>query len=61
MSPTAKVTYISLSADDPALDAAFEAAIADVRAALGRDYPLHVAGETRASSWGASRRPPRPT
>jgi 1-pyrroline-5-carboxylate dehydrogenase len=47
MSPTAKVTYISLSADDPALDAAFEAAIADVRAALGRNYPLHVAGATR--------------
>src|SRR5947208_1542207 len=50
MSPTAKVTYISLSADDPALDAAFEAAIADVRAALGRDYPLHVAGATRAGA-----------
>src|SRR5262245_12929193 len=48
MTATAKVTYISLSADDPALDAAFTAAIADVRAALGRDYPLHVAGATRA-------------
>jgi len=58
MSPTAKVTYISLSADDPALDAAFEAAIADVRAALGRDYPLHVAGETRAGATPIESRSP---
>ena len=58
MSPTAKVTYISLSADDPALDAAFASAIADVRAELGRDYPLHVAGETRAG--GAADREPQP-
>jgi 1-pyrroline-5-carboxylate dehydrogenase len=50
MSPTAKVTYISLSADDPAMDAAFEAAIADVRSALGRNHPLHVAGTTRAGA-----------
>jgi len=50
MSTTAKVTYISLSADDPALDAAFEKAIADVRADLGRNYPLHVAGTTRAGA-----------
>ena len=50
MSPTAKVTYISLSADDPALDAAFDSAIADVRDALGRSYPLHVAGATRAGA-----------
>jgi len=47
MNPTAKVTYISLSADDPALDAAFEKAIAEVRGALGRSYPLHIAGRTR--------------
>jgi 1-pyrroline-5-carboxylate dehydrogenase len=43
-----KVTYISLSADDPALDAAFESAIDGVRKELGRRHPLHVAGETRA-------------
>ena len=53
MSPTGKVTYISLSADDPALDAAFTSAIADVRAALGRDYPLHVAGDARAAGGAA--------
>ena len=61
MSPTAKVTYISLSADDPALDAAFDAAIADVRAALGRDYPLHVAGETRAGAAPIESRSPTDT
>src|SRR5262245_8777993 len=48
MSPTAKVTYISLSADDPALDAAFDAAIAKVHGEIGRVHPLHVAGETKA-------------
>src|SRR6266545_6559576 len=42
-----KVTYISLSADDPALDAAFDAAIAGVRSELGKSFPLRVAGETR--------------
>ena len=48
MSPTAKVTYISLSADDPALDAAFDSAIADVRAALGRRLPAARRGRRRA-------------
>jgi 1-pyrroline-5-carboxylate dehydrogenase len=50
MTATPKVTYISLSADDPALDAAFGAAIATARVQVdaGRRYPLHVAGETRA-------------
>src|SRR6266540_1838689 len=38
-----KVTYISLSADDPALDAAFDAAIAGVRSELGKSFPLRVA------------------
>ena len=61
MSPTAKVTYISLSADDPVLDAAFDAAIADVRAALGRDYPLHVAGKTRAGAAPIESRSPTDT
>jgi 1-pyrroline-5-carboxylate dehydrogenase len=47
---TAKVTYISLSADDPALDAAFGTAIAGVRAQLGRRTALHVAGERRSGT-----------
>src|SRR4051812_3562773 len=59
--PTAKVTYISLSADDPALDAAFEKAIADVRGALGRSYPLHVAGATRAGAAPIESRSPTDT
>jgi len=61
MSPTGKVTYISLSADDPALDAAFTSAIADVRAALGRDYPLHVAGTTRTGGAAIESRSPTDT
>src|SRR3954469_20819368 len=61
MSPTAKVTYISLSADDPALDAAFDLAIAEVRAALGRSYPLHVAGKTRAGAAPIESRSPTDT
>ena len=47
MTATPKVTYISLSADDPTLDAAFETAIAGVRAELGRTHPLRVAAEGR--------------
>ena len=58
MSATAKVTYISLSADDPALDAAFETAIAKVRGALGGSHPLHVAGQTRSSETAIERRSP---
>jgi 1-pyrroline-5-carboxylate dehydrogenase len=42
-----KVTYVSLSADDPAIDAGFTAAIAEARAALGAVAPLRVAGATR--------------
>lgn len=45
-----KITYISLSADDPAVNAGFETALAQVRAALGRTTPLHVGGVTRATS-----------
>jgi 1-pyrroline-5-carboxylate dehydrogenase len=47
MTAPGKVTYISLTADDPARDAAFASAIAGVRGELGRSHPLHVAGETR--------------
>jgi 1-pyrroline-5-carboxylate dehydrogenase len=61
MSPAAKVTYISLSADDPALDAAFNTAIAGVRAELGRDHPLHVAGVTRAGGAPIESRSPADT
>jgi 1-pyrroline-5-carboxylate dehydrogenase len=49
-----KVTYVSLSADDPAIDAGFTAAIADARAALGALAPLRVAGATRAGLDGGA-------
>jgi 1-pyrroline-5-carboxylate dehydrogenase len=58
MSATAKVTYVSLSADDPAIDAGFAAAIADARASLGKSYPLHVAGEARAGAGAIESRSP---
>jgi 1-pyrroline-5-carboxylate dehydrogenase len=45
-----KVTYVSLSADDPAIDAGFAAAIAEARSAMGATAPLRVAGETRAGA-----------
>jgi len=54
MSGTGKITYISLSADDQEMNAAFDAAIADVRGQLGRAHPLHVGGEKRQSSSGAT-------
>ncbi|HSS38844.1 MAG TPA: aldehyde dehydrogenase family protein [Polyangia bacterium] len=49
-----KVTYVSLSADDPAIDAGFTAAIADARAALGALAPLRVAGATRSGVDGGA-------
>src|SRR5580698_7672739 len=58
MSSPGKVTYISLSADDPAIDAAFEGAIAAARAELGANHPLHVAGQTRAGSGAIDSRSP---
>jgi 1-pyrroline-5-carboxylate dehydrogenase len=48
MTATGKITYISLGADDPEVNAAFEAAIAKVGAQLGQTHPLHIAGEKRA-------------
>jgi 1-pyrroline-5-carboxylate dehydrogenase len=50
MTATGKVTYISLGADDPEANAAFDAAILEVGRQLGRTVPLHVAGRTRAGS-----------
>ncbi|HVY38970.1 MAG TPA: aldehyde dehydrogenase family protein [Polyangia bacterium] len=47
MTAPTKVTYVSLSADDPEIDAGFQAAITAARAALGRTYPARVAGEDR--------------
>jgi len=49
-----KVTYVSLSADDPAIDAGFTAAIAEARAGLGALAPLRVAGTARAGVDGGA-------
>ena len=45
--PAAKVTYVSLSADDPATNAAFDAGIAAARGKLGRTTPLYIDGRAR--------------
>ena len=51
MSAPAKVTYVSLSADNPEVRAGFDAAIAAGRAAqLGATHPLRIAGEPRAGA-----------
>ena len=47
MTAPTKVTYVSLSADDPEIDAGFQAAIGVARAALGQMFPARVAGEDR--------------
>jgi 1-pyrroline-5-carboxylate dehydrogenase len=48
MTATGKITYISLGADDPEVNAAFDAAIAKVGGELGRTHPLRVGGQPRA-------------
>jgi 1-pyrroline-5-carboxylate dehydrogenase len=61
MAATPKVTYISLGADDPVLDAAFASAVTKVRGELGRSYPLHVGGDTRAGGPPIESRSPADT
>src|SRR6266478_2624622 len=50
MGAPTKITYVSLSADDPEVNAAFDAAIAKVTGELGRSYPLHIGGQTRITA-----------
>jgi 1-pyrroline-5-carboxylate dehydrogenase len=50
MTVTGKITYISLGADDPVVNAAFDAAIANVAGQLGKTHPLRIGGQTRTSS-----------
>jgi 1-pyrroline-5-carboxylate dehydrogenase len=50
MTATGKITYISLGADDPEVNAAFDAAVERVGAELGKTHPLHVAGQTRSGA-----------
>src|SRR5438105_1453634 len=48
--PTGKVTYVSLSADDPVVNAAFDRAFEAVRGRRGQIWPLSIGGAPRAAS-----------
>src|SRR5690242_14057739 len=50
MANDAKVTYVTLSADNQELNAKFDAAISQVRAALGKTYPLYIGGKPRPTT-----------
>src|SRR5258706_9150440 len=50
MTATGKITYISLGADDPEVNAAFDAAIKKVGGELGKLHALRVAGEPRTGT-----------
>lgn len=50
MTAPAKVTYVSLSADNPEVRAGFDAAIAAVAGKLGATRPMRIAGAARQAS-----------
>jgi 1-pyrroline-5-carboxylate dehydrogenase len=56
-----KVTYVSLSADDPAIDAGFARAVAEAEESLGTTLSLRVAGEARAGAGAIESRSPADT
>jgi 1-pyrroline-5-carboxylate dehydrogenase len=45
--PRMKITYVTLSADNEELQAAFDAAVEQTRAQLGRSYPMLIGEEER--------------
>jgi 1-pyrroline-5-carboxylate dehydrogenase len=47
MATEAKITYVTLSADNQELNAQFDAAINQVRGAVGRTCPLYIGGKAR--------------
>jgi 1-pyrroline-5-carboxylate dehydrogenase len=47
-----RVTYATLSADDDELHAAYDAALADAKAAFGRQHPLRIGSERRDGAAG---------
>lgn len=61
MSAPTKITYVSLSADDPEVSAGFENAIAQVKGQLGKNAPLHIGGQTRHSATTTESRSPADT
>jgi 1-pyrroline-5-carboxylate dehydrogenase len=50
MTAPAKVTYVSLSADNPEARAGFDAAIAHIAGQLGATHPMRIAGVARQAS-----------
>ncbi|NOZ48453.1 MAG: aldehyde dehydrogenase family protein [Chloroflexi bacterium] len=48
--PAIKITYATLSADNPELNEAYDAALAHVHSQLGRIYPLLIGGEERRAA-----------
>ena len=48
--PVPKVTYVSLVADDPAMNAAFDQGITEAKSRLGRSWPLFIGGERRSTA-----------
>ncbi len=48
--PRMKITYATLSADNEELQAAYDSAVDEARAMLGRTYPMLVGSEERAGS-----------
>jgi 1-pyrroline-5-carboxylate dehydrogenase len=57
----AKITYVTLTADNQELHAQFDAALAEVRGALGRTHPLLVGGTARATAETTESRNPADT
>jgi 1-pyrroline-5-carboxylate dehydrogenase len=47
MATEAKITYATLTADNQELNAKFDAAISQVKGALGKTYPLYIGGKAR--------------
>jgi 1-pyrroline-5-carboxylate dehydrogenase len=47
-----RVTYATLSADDDELHAAYDAALADAKAAFGQHHPLRIGSERRDGAAG---------
>jgi 1-pyrroline-5-carboxylate dehydrogenase len=61
MTAPAKVTYVSLSADNPEVRAGFDAAIAVVAGQLGASHPLRIAGAVRQTAATSESRSPADT
>jgi 1-pyrroline-5-carboxylate dehydrogenase len=53
-----KITYATMSADDPELHAAYDAGIERARSLLGKDHPFYVNGEARVTQTKYEERSP---